>query len=40
MDEGNGILASAPGQYIAQASRSLPEPAPALQERASVVRAW
>lgn len=37
MDEGNGILASVPGQHIAQASRSLPEPATALQERASVV---
>jgi len=36
-DEDNGILASVPSQYIAQAARALPEPATALQEGVSVV---
>jgi len=36
-DEDNGILASVPGQYIAQAARSLPEPATSLHERVSAV---
>jgi len=36
-DEDNGILASVPGQHIAQAARSLPETATALQERMTIV---
>ena len=34
-DEDNGILASVPGQYIAQAARCFPEPATSLRERVS-----
>jgi hypothetical protein len=36
-DEDSGILARVPGQYIARASRSLPEPATSLAERVSAV---
>ena len=36
-DEDNGMLAGVPGQYIAQAARSLPEPATSLRERVSAV---
>jgi len=36
-DEDNGLLAGAPGQYIAQAARSLLEPAASLRERVSAV---